>query len=81
MLGTKKLSEIKKELRLVLQKTDEDFQSWLDQKILEHRKSTQDAKVLEDLLWVQKILAESVTGKMPPQKEPRKAPRKKTPVA
>ena len=80
MLGTKKLSEINKELRQALKKTDADFQSWMDQKIVDHRQTTQDSKVLEDLLWVQKVLREAVADKEPPHKLPKRT-RKKTPVS
>jgi hypothetical protein len=81
MMGKKKLGEIKEELRHLLEKTDKELQSWLDQKILEaNRKNPKRPKVIEDLLWVQEILREAVAGKKSQPKKSRKQT-KKTPAA
>ena len=82
MMGTKKLAEIKQELGQMFGSADKDFQAWLEQTIAaQRRKSAEDLKVVEDLLWVQKILREAVAAKTSHPKKARKRKPKNTPAA
>jgi hypothetical protein len=58
MIGPKRLSEIKRELRQTLG-NDQGIATWLDDQI--SRSSTKDGRVLtieEDLVWVHELLRE-----------------------
>lgn len=65
MIGPKKLSEIKRELRQALG-NDQALAAWLDQQV---SRSTSEAargsSVEEDLLWVRDLLREAVVGTKP----------------
>jgi hypothetical protein len=82
MIGTQKLEDIKRELRLTLEKTDKDLQVWLDQQISKlQRKNGRGANVLEDLLWVRAILREAVAAKKLRRRKVRKPKTKRSPTA
>jgi hypothetical protein len=80
MIGTKKLAAIKKELREKLRKDKKRVQQWVDRK--QARLSAGDSenrRVLEELMWIRKLLREIVeedetrpkrSRKTKPQKEP-----------
>lgn len=72
MLGPKKLSEIRDELRQALGMSDQDLRTWLDQQIAERPlKAAGRSKVLEDLLWVRDLLQSTVSKPRRKAKEPR----------
>lgn len=57
MMGPKKLSEIKRDLRQQLAKGKRGLRIWLDRQIeLLQTDNAHDPKVAEDLLWVRKSL-------------------------
>jgi hypothetical protein len=64
MLGPKKLQEIRQELRQALKSDDSALEAWLEERLAELR-STQagEPKVVEDLLWVQRMLSKKVEGR------------------
>ena len=61
MLGPKKLNEIRQELRQALKSDNKALQIWLEERLVELQ-STQssEAKVVEDLQWVQQMLSKKV---------------------
>ena len=68
MMGSKKLSEIKQELRQALG-NDKELTAWLDRRI--SRPSTKTAgvpTVEKDLLWVRDLLREAVVVTKPHQR-------------
>ena len=57
MMGSKKASEIKRELRHLLSQRRKDVEPWLDRQIAKLQPQTlNDPRVAEDLLWVRKML-------------------------
>ena len=59
MMGPKKLSEIKRELRQSLSKRVRELGPWLDRQIAGLEAKSLQQEVTEDLLWVRKILRAS----------------------
>jgi hypothetical protein len=78
MIGTKKLSEIKKELREALRPKKAEIEARLDQEIAKlSDKERRDPKVVEELLWIRDVLREIVNGKKPTRKTSGKPKRKR----
>ncbi|MFO0970451.1 MAG: hypothetical protein U0793_33310 [Gemmataceae bacterium] len=63
MIGPKKLSEIKRELARALRKNKAELDLWVREQIATEPAGKADPKVLEDLLWVQKILQNDLSKK------------------
>jgi hypothetical protein len=81
MLGPKKLSEIKQELRQLLATKDSTLESWLQQQLVNLQpQPPRDAKLLEDLLWVRDLLRETSRPKKPAGGKTRKRRAKETPA-
>jgi hypothetical protein len=61
MMGLKKLGELKRELRQVLGKAPNNLGAWLDRQAVRlERNCTHDPRVMEDLVWVRKMLRAAV---------------------
>lgn len=79
MIGTKKLSEIKRDLRQAFRNQDEELNAWLDRKIAKHRpKTARVPRVVEDLLWIRELLREAVAETKPDKKRVSATSRKRT---
>ena len=65
MIGPKKLSEIKRELRQALG-NDQELAAWLDRQISQPSPKNRGIPAVEkDLLWVRELLREAVAEKKP----------------
>ena len=80
MIGPKKLSEIKRELRQALG-NDPAVAAWLDQQAAHSLpKKGRVSTVEEDLLWVRDLLHEAVVGPKPRARGAKKQKIKRTSV-
>ena len=65
MMGTKKFSEIKRELRQALG-NDQELAAWLDRQISPRSQKAGSIPTVEkDLLWVRQLLRKAVAQKKP----------------
>jgi hypothetical protein len=67
MIGPKKLAEINRELRRTLRKSKRELEPWLDEQLSKSARAN-SRSVLEDLLWVRKLLRGAVSEKKSPRK-------------
>jgi hypothetical protein len=78
MIGTRKLADIKKELREKLGKDKKRVQNWVARKEAGlSAGESQNARVLEELLWVRKLLRDMVEEESVRPKRLRKRKAKK----
>ena len=79
MMGSKKLSAIKRELRQALG-NDKELAAWLDRQCSRPSpKEGDDSTVEKDLLWVRDLLRQGATGKKPRRRKLKNAtPTKKS---
>ena len=79
MMGTKKWSEIEKELRQAVGLQRQKIQAWLDMEqaaLPQHRKVK--GKVAEELKWIRAYLQSALPAGKSPARKPARAQRKKT---
>jgi len=75
MMGTKKLSEIKKELQQAARANEEELKAWVKQQ--NHKpKNRRPARVLEELVWLRELLRQAVAEKKSADGKLKKARRK-----
>ena len=73
MMGSKRLSEIKRELRQALG-NDKELAAWLDRQISHPSPKNGGVQTVEkDLMWVRELLREALVGKKPSHRKSTKA--------
>jgi hypothetical protein len=75
MMGTTKLSEIKRKLRLAARESGPDLKAWVNQQ-RGKQKGHGPSRVLEELDWLRELLREAVAEKKTPSRKAKKTAKK-----